>query len=209
MQKTSEIVKILNIDIDTAVLCSEIIMNLNKSYSVSIEGEIIKNQFKLIDNNNKQSNFLSINIGGSISKCSLLFKRVVTRYQTGRRGGSGYNFDDRVYLFGHIKLNKYYFPSLFRPENIEDKISNIFNSVEVKIENQPKLNRKYFVLAKDENNLKQNLTKEFYEYLENLNSLRIEFYENECIFMISDILNIENANEICRIGLDLDNILNN
>lgn len=112
------------------------------------------------------------------------------------------------YFFGLVSSQNDFGRSLFRPETIADKISEFFQSVEIDIEGEPKFSRKYYVLSNDETKFFEALDTPLLIYLRDEKVFELEFYNRKGLFRLTKAINLQETLDLCRIGLNLYQVLN-
>ena len=122
-------------------------------------------------------------------------------YYTASRTGGHRHTESHLYFFGHLNLTKDFGNALIHPETLGDKITELFDSVEIDLKTYPKFNRKYFVLAENKHDFALLLKSELIKYIQNIEGLQIEFRNNNCIFRLENAVDERESMQLCEIGL--------
>ncbi len=179
------------------------------AFHTSTANEINPQDFYLIHSKIQPSSAYTFNLTDPDNHSfDLYFIQYSSQYHIARKTGGRIITETHVYTFGYLKLQQDYGVALIRPETWEDKLSELFKNEEVKFKNRPRLNKRFYILAKEENHFKNALPEEFLTYMENLKGFSIEFHHHQCLFRLPKAFNQEEAAQICKIGFDLDQILN-
>ena len=130
------------------------------------------------------------------------------RYQSVSNYGASTHTSNHKYFFGHLSTKKDFGHTLIRPETLADKISELFNPVEIDIKGYRKFSNKYYVLSNDKQKFLSSISSKLLKYLENQSRLEIEFFDQECLFRLDKAIDLKQTLKLCDIGINLDIILN-
>lgn len=96
---------------------------------------------------------------------------------------------------------------LIRPETVADKISEVFNPIEIDFKNHKKFSFKYYVRAEDSDLLKKNMPDALLEYLKSKKGISIEFMNNWCLIRNDKAISTKKDLVLCQTVFDIKKIL--
>lgn len=167
------------------------------------------NIFNFITSKQNPNYFNAWKVSDSKSFFELCLVSYEIVYFTASHTGGHKHTDSHLYFFGHLNLTTDFGNALIRPETLEDKITELFDSVEIDFKTYPKFSKKYFVLAENKDDFAKLLKPELIQYIQNIEGLQIEFKNNNCIFRLGKAVDERESMQLCEIGLTLDGLLNN
>jgi hypothetical protein len=182
--------------------------NLNEKFNLSKAFKPQLGNFESIVSKSKPRYFQSWKVHNEISHFTLCLVQYDFMYTTVGLYKSYQHYDKSLYLFGHIKLIKSFGTSFIRPETLHDNITEIINPKEIDFKDYPKFCNKYYVLSEDEQILKKALTPKFLQFMSKIKGLQIEFRNHQCLFRLPKSVDLIESQQLCRIGLKLNEILN-
>ena len=108
-------------------------------------------------------------------------------------------------LIGLVLLKKKYGKVLIRPETIEDKINDLFTHLDIDFDFDKKFSRKYCVLADNESQFRNTISKQFIETIREINGLEVEINENVLIVRLRKQFTPENGEIIAHFITAINN----
>lgn len=127
---------------------------------------------------------------------------VVGRYK------SHTEWNTSLYFLGYLKLKNDFGIALIKPETLADKVSELFEPVEIDFPSHPLFSFKYYVLARDRETFRQMVTPGLMAFMQKQSGLQLEFRHNQCLFRMPKTTRKNEAVMLAEIGLALDGILN-
>lgn len=200
--------KLSNSDQSDWLKVKDITSELEKHYQITSARNPFIRQFHLFADKQKPIFFNSWRVFRGTNSFSLCLIEYQTRYQTVSNYGASAHTSNHKYFFGHLSTKKNFGHTLIRPETLADKISELFNQIEIDIKGYRKFSNKYYVLSNDKEKFLSALNSKLIKYLENQSKLEIEFYGQECLFRLDKAIDLKQTITLCNIGIHLDIILN-
>jgi hypothetical protein len=149
----------------------------------------------------------------TISRSNYHFRLILVTYQVSWQTYNNFTTMSTVtashcYFFGLLDLIHDFGRAIIRPETIIDKISEIFEPMEVDFPGHSKFNWNYFVLANEKDKLMSNFPHDALDFLAEVKEPVIEFYNHQCLFYFPTVINRKDSIALCEIGIRLDEIIN-
>ncbi len=195
---------------DNSSTTQRILNAIKKAHLIAKSGKVSLKNFELI-NNKRDYQFKNCwKVFDSISQFKLCLISYSNTFEVVNSATGGHMAEEsNNYFVGFLKLNKDFGHTLIRPETFKDKINEIFNPVEIDFNEYKKFSRRYYVISNNETILKSWISYEFVKCLEEINNFSIELYKDQCLFRFPKSLSMKESLDLCKIGLKLDQILNN
>ena len=137
------------------------------------------------------------------------FKLCLIEYGFEYRTGKSVTKDTHKYFFGYLNISKDYGKTLIRPETIVDKLSEFFSPVEIDFSSNKEFSDKYYCLSSDKENLIKVIEPKLLKFLASISDIQIEFNGKKCLIRLPKAIDFYETELLCKIGLKLDEILNN
>lgn len=96
---------------------------------------------------------------------------------------------------------------IIRPETIGDKISELFNSIDIDFKKHKKFSFKYFVSSENSEKVRANMPDALLHYLKNLNGVSIELIDGFCLICNNKAISNDNGLPLSQIAFDIKEIL--
>ena len=188
----------------------EIIFNeIEKKFSVNSARNPQINKFEIFSSKINPIYFRSWFIEYSLFRFKLCLIEYTTEYyHANTMLGQSKSSIAHKYFFGHLKLMKDFGKTYIRHESVLDKISELFNPIEIDFKKHKKFSRKYYVLSNNSDLVKNNFSIELLDFLSSTSNLEIEFDRKSCLFRLPKAMNMKEVLELCSIGLNLDKYIN-
>lgn len=184
-----------------------IINQLSKEYLITKTNKPILRGFTSLQNKQKLNILQSYTVKREESKFTLCVIEFNTSYnELSVRGGS-IKTNSHKYLIGFNKSSNNYGNAYLRPESIADKISELFEPVELDIDGFKKFNKKYFLLANNKEKFRNAIKPELLDFLTEIDNLEMEFNKTSYIFRLNKAIDIKQTKELFRIGTKISELL--
>ena len=176
------------------ILKTSLIPNLNNFYLINSKNSPrTLNAWQIFENKN------------SFKLCMIEYKS----YQdfAGITGGHRQFYYD-PYLIGILTTKNNFGHIFIRPEYVVDKIAELFDPIEIDFPNHKLFSDKFYVLSNDKTKTNEVLTYEYLDFFSKISKLEIEFFNNVCLFKLEKAIDMKEVHILCRIGIELDKLLN-
>jgi hypothetical protein len=108
-------------------------------------------------------------------------------------------------LIGMALLKKKYGKVLIRPETIEDKINDLFTHLDIDFDFDKKFSKKYCVLADNESQFRNTVSKQFIETIREIDGIEIEIDDHVLITRLRKQFTPENGEIIAHFITTINN----
>lgn len=186
---------------------SDCINHISSKYLVSLTGTPGINEFTLLNSKKNARLVKAWNIQEEKNSFTLCLVKYDLSYSATSSIGGRTIHDSHFYFYGYVPLKRDAGSSLIRPETILDKISDVFNPIDIDIQSFPKFNYKYFAIARDIEKFRDILSNNLLKFIESESGLQIEFQNKKCLFRLEKSADKLETMELCRIGLMLRRLL--
>jgi len=165
--------------------------------------------FHLINTKNKPIFYNAWKLKNNSNNFTLCLIEYETHYEEAHRYGSSIKKDTHKYFFGYLTTPIDLGQVLIRPETIADKISELINPIEIDIKGFEKFNKRYYVLANNQDKFMKGIDADLLNYLANIKNVQLEFNGNRCFFRLLKAIDKNETIKLCEIGFKFDEIFNN
>ncbi len=185
-----------------------IMQEVDRHFEVKAFANPHLSSFHIIKDKRKPFFFKSWQIFDQQASFILCLMEFETVYGIGGSHGESIHEESHKYFYGYLRSKQDFGHTLIRPETLGDKITELFQPIEIDIEGYPRFNRKYYVLSNDKEKFIKAAQPDFLNYLGQTKDLQLEFNGNACLFRLPKSLDTQEALRLCSIGIRLDKILN-
>jgi hypothetical protein len=188
--------------------CRDCLNDVEQAFQIDEIHEPGIGNFLIITSKQKPDCYFAWKVSLSLHSFELCLIQYETVYYTASNYGGHEHTDSHIYFFGHLDLKNDFGVGLMQPETIADKVSELFNPIEIDFETHPKFSSRYYVLAEDREHFSNAIPADLLDYLQDIKGLQIEFRNRKCLFRLPKAVDRNECLELCNIGLTLDRILN-
>lgn len=181
---------------------------ISQDYDLKRASNPAINSFYLFASKVDPAHFYTWNVSNGSSSFKLCLVQYDHLYEISKRSSIRKYRETCFYFFGQLNLKKDNGVCLIKPETVAEKISDVFLKIDIDFEAHPKFSKKYYVAGGEKEKLMENLPPAFFEYMETIKRMEMEFRNKSCVFRLPKSVEIKEALQLCEIGVNLDRILN-
>ena len=126
------------------------------------------------------------------------------------QGGKSGVFRDTIkepYQFSFIELNRFFGHVIIRPENLSDKVIELFKRKEIDFKEHKQFSNNYYFLAENEETARSSVNWKFLDTINSYDQLIVEIINNRLFLTKSCILNVDITKELSEISFQIQESL--